>query len=77
MKEDLKKTLRQTTITITISLCALAMGLTLIFITWTQEQNFSIVGAVIVAGMIFNMIPAVKRRKQVQAQMAKNPKKYR
>ncbi len=64
MKEDLKKVLRQTTITMTISICALVMGVILIFVSWQQEKKISIVGIIIVIAMVINIIPAVKRRRE-------------
>lgn len=74
MKEELKKALRQTTITMTISICALAMGLILIGVSWQQEKKVSIVGIIIVAAMVINLIPAVKRRREVKDEIARNPK---
>lgn len=75
-REAVKKGLRQTTATITISLCALALGVALIALNWLQNKEFSIVGAVIVAGMIANMVPAVKKRHQLQDEIAANPHIY-
>ena len=74
MKEDLKKVLRQTTITMTISICALVMGVILIFVSWQQEKKVSIVGIIIVIAMGINIIPAVKRRREVKEEIARNPR---
>ncbi len=74
MKEDLKKVLRQTTITMTISICALVMGVILIFVNWQQEKKVSIVGIIIVIAMVVNIIPAVKRRREVKEEIARNPR---
>lgn len=67
MKEDLKKVLRQTTITMTISICALVMGVILIFVSWQQEKKISI-------AMVINIIPAVKRRREIKEEIARNPR---
>ena len=74
MKEDLKKVLRQTTITMTISICALVMGVILIFVSWLQEKKISIVGIIIVIAMVINIIPAVKRRREIKEEIARNPR---
>ena len=74
MKEDLKKVLRQTTITMTISICALVMGVILIFVSWQQEKKISIVGIIIVIAMVINIIPAVKRRREIKEEIARNPR---
>lgn len=74
MNEDLKKVLRQTTITMTISICALIMGLILIGVNWYHEKKVSIVGIIIVVAMVVNLIPAVKSRREVKDEIARNPK---
>ena len=74
MKEDLNKVLRQTTITMTISICALVMGVILIFVSWQQEKKISIVGIIIVIAMVINIIPAVKRRREIKEEIARNPR---
>ena len=77
MKEDLKKVLRQTTITMTISICALVMGIILIFVSWKQGQKVSVVGIIIVIAMIINIIPAVKKRREIKDEIAASPRLYR
>lgn len=72
MNEDFKKVLRQTTITMTISICALIMGLILIAVSWQQEKKVSIVGIIIVIVMAVNIVPAVKRRREVKEEIARN-----
>lgn len=74
MNDDLKKILRQTTITMTISICALIMGLILIVVSWMQEKKVSIVGIIIVAAMAVNILPAAKKRREVKDQIDRNPR---
>lgn len=75
MQEDLKKILRQTTITLTISIAALVMGLLLIYLNWTQADKVSYVGIIIVIAMVVNIIPAVKRRREIKEKIAANPRR--
>lgn len=73
-RKSINKALRQTTVTITVSICALAMGVVLIALSYMQEQKISIVGIIVVVGMIFNMLPAFRRRRELQEEYDKVPK---
>lgn len=74
-REEIKKALRHTTVTITLSVCAMIMGVALLVMSWLQEQKVSIVAIIIIAGMGLNMVPPFKRRHALQDELENMPKK--